>query len=412
MRFKSCCFLWLVFIRSCISFLLPYHTTRIHASAIASTNNNNSGIFNENSGESHLVVIDSDSLLNTIEHRSALGIKAALAAWPKLQKEQVLQQPDQSWLTTKLSALSHVLTDENCGSPSTTCEFALATRLILEEQALDEGESNGKRGKYASKYHPRNDGSKDTDTTTKTSSSSPSSSSSSSSTRPLTVGEISANWNTSLRETLLMRYHCDYKDPMPILQRFIDKHYRNDDDDTTEFPIPSVYRELEHSVSNRQLIVTVAKSDLSMVEKSLNNVNIKYHVAPSASQAVDYYCNEYDASSLILLPSQDSKMMTVQTLLKSYKNKDLLETTTVFVVDSSWKRLESLVELFGDSIPRQNNIGNCIFKGIKLSLNFPEWTAQQCPTNLAKATMNPWTDVLSWDTVAEFLSTQQEDAFQ
>jgi hypothetical protein len=62
---------------------------------------------------------------------------------------------DTDWLKNKMRALSHLF----CTSPgddddsrqllqtSITCEYALAARLLLEEQELDGGQSNGKSGK-------------------------------------------------------------------------------------------------------------------------------------------------------------------------------------------------------------------------------------------------------------------------
>jgi len=114
-----CCFcLWFAFVCEC--FVLDHRnvagarrtistttatTTTATTAAISGTSSNiNSN--DKQAGQSFLVVLDSDSILDTIDHRSTLGIKTALCAWPKLKEEQVLQESDQSWLLTKLSALS------------------------------------------------------------------------------------------------------------------------------------------------------------------------------------------------------------------------------------------------------------------------------------------------------------------
>jgi len=63
----------------------------------------------------------------------------------------------------------------------------------LEEQLVDRDDSTGRRGKYRSRYHPResisdelNDGNRK-------------------GTRPLTTGELTANWK-DMEEVLLTKY--------------------------------------------------------------------------------------------------------------------------------------------------------------------------------------------------------------
>ena len=87
-------------------------------------------------------------IADTVEWRIRQGLQVATSVWSEV--DEALDVNDQSWLENKLAALSHVLSqqDENI---SVTCEYALASRLLLEEQELDEGRSNGKGGKYASK---------------------------------------------------------------------------------------------------------------------------------------------------------------------------------------------------------------------------------------------------------------------
>jgi hypothetical protein len=103
----------------------------------------------------------------------------------------------------------------------------------VEEQELDEGRSNGSKGKYASRFHPSAPGdtalASTTTNTTSTASSRRSRSNSAAAIqrrrkdsvsdnfngihrgqrkqRPLTVGEIAANWQETLREAVLTRYH-------------------------------------------------------------------------------------------------------------------------------------------------------------------------------------------------------------
>ena len=111
------------------------------------------------------------------------------------------------WLIHKLSSLSSITQYGNDQDLMLGCDSVLLARLLIEEQLLDEGRSNGRGGKYGGKFHP----------------SSSSSSSSGNSNRkigiddggrsnrsvvgrcPLTVGELYANWS-ELREVTRIRY--------------------------------------------------------------------------------------------------------------------------------------------------------------------------------------------------------------
>ena len=335
-----------------------------------------------------LVVLSADTILDTVEHRSQLGLEAALCAWPslKVDKEALLQDP--TWLLNKLKALSHVL-DAPSPSFSTTCEFALAARLLLEEQALDEGESNNKRGKYASKFHPQ--GIEDYPSSAEPSSSS---------TRPLTVGEIAANWEDFFRETLQVRYRANYKDPMPVLQSIIDDRIL----DLGEFPM--FYPQVQHTLNStryRNVVMTVPPSDIQLVRQSLKDADVSFIETSSASEAIASLSLETDDPTVVVLESEESSL---QDILNSSVGE------TVVVIDGSYKRLEAMAPLFGDSIPRQGNIGNTPFQK-KLSLNLGKWACGN-PTTVAKATMNPWTDVMTMEALQEtfLLRQQNEQAFQ
>lgn len=347
-----------------------------------------------------VVVMDTDSAIDSIEQRASLGIMAALEAWPYLKdrNEDLLKDP--TWLRNKLLALAHVLTD--------TWEFAIAARLLLEEQELDQGESNNKRGKYASKYHPQGMDSNATVANVK----------SSSSRRPLTVGELSANWETSLLETLQLKYHCNYSDPMPFLQKLIEERL----DEIQGLSMPTLHRELSHIASsprfqNSRLIVTATPSDQKMVEGALKRDKINYVVASSPSQALEDLISSPDHKEVSF---RDDQLGPTIIVLKNEKTApeiilDLLQQTEheiLVVVESSWKRLESKTNLFGDSIPRIDNIGNSIVQNARLSLNLAGWTKLN-PTQTAQATMSPWTDIIGWEKMEKLLlPSQLDDAFQ
>lgn len=127
------------------------------------------------------------------------------------------------WLLQKLSALSSITQQGNDPDAMLGCDEVLMVRLLLEEQLLDGGRSNGRGGKYGGKFHP--------------STTSPSSLSSSADgqgksfvgSRPLTVGELYANWS-ELRDVTRMKYPVIDKDsngkakqldPLPYIRQYL-----------------------------------------------------------------------------------------------------------------------------------------------------------------------------------------------
>lgn len=164
------------------------------------------------SSSSDVFVLSYDGVVaDTNQWRSNLAINAALRTWPDLSNHSALGdngKEDRAWLVNKISALLSVTLDGEDGMIG--CDAVLLARLLLEEQLLDEGRSNGCRGKYGSKFHP----------TTNVENGTTSQSGSKQGSRPLTVGEISANWNdgASLKDTLRIKYNVDRKDPIPIIK--------------------------------------------------------------------------------------------------------------------------------------------------------------------------------------------------
>ena len=116
-----------------------------------------------------LVVLDWECVLDALPYYVELGIYAARQVWPHLNALCNWDLDDDAWLHNKLYAISHVVphpelyhqqsngngggtTDTNLDDYHHThhqyhvgCEFAFATRLLLEEQAKDGNESTGKQ---------------------------------------------------------------------------------------------------------------------------------------------------------------------------------------------------------------------------------------------------------------------------
>jgi hypothetical protein len=359
---------------------------------------------------------------NTVPWRIESGIHAAMKVWPDLPLLEDLRNHNDAWLRNKLSALSHVLLASSSGSSSSigsdtttppllaslSCEYALAARLLLEEQRLDGGESNGKSGKYASRFHPQQkqkqqqqeEKEEEVDSqqqsqrrrqTTKPQQRSNDNNNRSS--RPLTVGEVAANWAEGgmIRDMVRLRYHCDYKDPLPILQQAIDSSLEYDMVEvrpTIESSVADALR-LLLSIEENSVVVTIHHaSELSMAAATLQEAKVKFQIFKTAEDALRH--STLESSTISLFCTNGSKTA----------NRDLVakapHESTIYIVESSWHALQQDIALYGDYIPRQGNVGKCgVVPNRRLSLNLAGWAKTIDPTQQAAATMNPWTRVLS-----------------
>ena len=155
-------------------------------------------------------------IANTASIRASIAIDAALATWPFLQDYDIIS--DRTWLMNKLQALLYVTQKSNEGILG--CEAVILARLLIEEQQLDGGQSVGKTGKYASKFHP---------SVIEASSDRTSSQRAQNGSRPLTVGEIAANWvdGASLAETLFVKYNLEGKSPLPVIRENLYRLYES-----------------------------------------------------------------------------------------------------------------------------------------------------------------------------------------
>ena len=313
-------------------------------------------------------------IADTVDWRIHDALKLAAETWP--EADDCLDRDDQAWLENKLAALAHVFaaTSEDL---SVVCDYALAARLLLEEQELDGGRSNGKTGKYASKYHPQ----QKTETSRGRGS------------RPLTVGEVSANWRQGgmLRDALQVRYHCDYKDPMPVLQTNVERMRAKNN----SF-VPRLADECIPEVLNactQKLILTVDHpSDLPIAASTLEAMNLKFRTVENVGEVI-----ELENETALLVKRSETLAQLLQTAP---------EKSTTFVIDSSWTSLEQSIPLFGDHIPRLGSIGKSCVPHKNLSLQLASWARNTHPSQHAAATMNAWTGVVGFTDFTEMLSAR------
>jgi hypothetical protein len=314
---------------------------------------------------------------DTVPWRIRAGVDAALKTWPEIPVDDDFSWEDSSndWLQNKLSALSHVFSSTDEDVFSLTCEYALAARLSLEEQELDNGNSNGRRGKYSRRFHPQVEREEERGPTR--------------SSRPLTVGEVAANWEETIRDTVRMRYHCNYKDPLPILQNHVE-----DLIETELYQIPAIDPIVCEalSASGGKVFLTVShSSELEIAESSLEQAKMDYQLVESVQEGIE--CKSQVA---LILKSKDM-------VSKAITNSPV--DSTIYVMDSSWHALQKEVLLFGDYIPRQG-VGRCFQPDRRLSLCLAKWATNTDPSQHSAATMNPWTRLVNLSEFTELVSAR------
>lgn len=199
------------------SFSSNYASVGITTSTLQSTTTSSSDVF----------VLSYDGVVaDTTRWRSNLAIDVALDTWPELRDYDSLKsgggdEENRSWLLNKIEALLPVTLSGKDGIMG--CDAVLLARLLMEEQLLDQGRSVGCKGKYGSKFHPSSASDEDEDAYGKRDLKSRQGS------RPLTVGEISSNWNDGacLKDTVRIKYNVDRQDPIPVIQKGITKCLEN-----------------------------------------------------------------------------------------------------------------------------------------------------------------------------------------
>ena len=372
-----------------------------------------------------IVVMDWECVVDTTPLYIKLGINAAFNVWPDELRELIdvdayitdegnVDLDNLSWLINKLQAISKAIShvpSSSSSSPSfvsrhhPACEYALATRLILEEQSLDQNQSTGLNGKYAKKFHPRQELKSSTDNNSNRSNGSSSLSSdsrlnstigstssysttqqksTSRGTRPLTVGELVANWRDSIRETLTLKYNVDKKDPIPVLDRTIDELLHREDQ------YPELFPNLKWGLTHSDRTVIIAcrhRYDVDILRPCLEESNIPFQIMDQDSLATYDFdvgdgveksgndSRQLDDSAtstdlvvqltttsnpvLVVTPGQSSSSTSF--ILPDVLRHPMTDGMVVVYVDAVWYRLvEDAVPLFGDHIPRHgSNVAVC-----------------------------------------------------
>ena len=197
----------------------------------------------------------------------------------------------------------------------------MAEALSLEEQELDNENSDGKRGKYSRRFHPQAKQEEERGPTQ--------------SSRPLTVGGVAANCGKRQFATVRMRYHCNYKDPLLILQNHIDDLIET----VLLYQVPTlnpiVCEALSACVSKVLLTVGHSSSEIVIAESSLQRATVlDYQLVESVQEEI-----ECKSQVILILKSKD-------TVSKAITNSPVDSTSNLriglFVACSPAKRSASL----------------------------------------------------------------------
>eukprot|EP00977_Amphora_coffeiformis_P005448 scaffold1162_cov170-Amphora_coffeaeformis.AAC.6 len=347
----------------------------LRASSGSSSNNDSTGV-----AKDLFLVSWEGCLADTVQWRTEEGIAVCQKVWPDLEV-LLADDDDCQWLYNKVRALHHVLVLDPQYSP--TVEYALLIRMLLEEQELDQGRSNGSRGKYGSKYHPRAgdafSAADDEPSFNKRKQ------------RPLTVGEIASNWQDSLREAVLIRYyHEEGQNPLDLLQLAVN----------------------QREVAPRALAWKYSK-DIDVLRDHCDSIIV---TVPHSSDLVTVRASLDDVKHAVYESIEDAMAVPRNTLAVVCRSKQLVRETletlpadsSVSVLESSWSILQKNILVFGDCVPRQTDRPQpCSVDGRNLQLSL--WRSVH-PDDQAAALMNAWAycrEETEWPTALQPVSTRR-----
>ncbi len=359
------------------------------------------------------------TLASMSEYKSRTAIQAALEVWPSLLTvvEELGMKPfdisanndDYSWLIRKLGALSSITQQGDSPDEMLGCDEVLLTRMLLEEQLLDDGRSGGRGGKYGGKFHPE----KRTST-----SSGPQPNVGS---RPLTVGEIFANWQ-ELRYVTHNKYpflkqnqdgKVSMSDPLPEIRRVLRELYSQEGTETTKW-YPFASDILGNKNSNNVLLIG-NEASLDLVLSSLEQLlgdSMQVTVADStrAWKEIKQQQVEDQHSLLIVVPDTDTEEPQsdlIQHIIKCAASEEDNVNRNIYVAHGSLDVLKKCKDFLGEDPPiLSNGLRKCFVGSSKTSatLFLPSWAESVHPTQLNDAEMDPWLNIASEELLEELTS--------
>jgi len=366
-----------------------------------------------------IFVLSFDGVIaSTARYRAELALEVALNIWPHLQGLLLMSGDNASsateqWLINKMTACAYVTRGKH-NDGLLGCDEVLLARLLLEEQALDAKKSMGKKGKYASKFHPsssiRNHASEESEDSSTEGTTNRGS-------RPLTVGEICENWNTGgcLRETLRTRYNISGKDPLPIIREEIQTCLAKKTADKAISIHPCVKEALFDCRAQNVYIllshIAYAKSALEILSDLHLQLTLidddtspSFDISTSAPKNGSFHPNT--GLTILANSGQATQVDLIESLMKQAP-----DGSNFFVVHSSAAVLHDAKNLLNGESPytmkaaRKTRIGN----RISMALFLPTWADCTDPKQYVNAEMDPWLTLIDETNFLELLSAKVLD---
>jgi len=395
-----------------------------------------------------------------------MAVRAALKVWPNLRSNMVAlgidptifdseeriaansmdhDDADESsyeWLLQKLSALASITQQGNSADAMLGCDAVLLVRVLLEEQMLDGGRSNGRGGKYGGKFHPSssnalladdNDGGERSKVGS----------------RPLTVGELYANWH-ELRDVTRTRYpfveegsdgKMKRKDPLPEIRECLKEQFR---DGQSEVIVPS-WQSLAHdvlfdyqgeSIGLRQNAVLLLGHDAQIPLALRSLYSLGYHLDVDSDLEVPDYGNTArsgDEKSMkvavstadgvarrrptngLLLAAPDAEREETHSAMIRRIIAELDDATqkdirrNIFVIHSSLEVLKECKSFLTEDAPMlSHGLRTCYPPHTKSSVTLclPKWADNIHPTQRNDGEMDPWLNLISEEQLLELISAR------
>lgn len=361
------------------------------------------------------------TLASMSEFKSKIAIRAALKIWPSLLSvvEELGMKPfdnsdgisdDYSWLIQKLGALSSITQQGDSPDVMLGVDEVLLTRLLLEEQLLDDGRSSGRGGKYGGKFHPGKSTSSSVGEKSKVGS------------RPLTVGEIYANW-AELRYVTHNKYpfikqskggKVTMSDPLPEIRRVLCALYSQADHETANW-YPFASDILGNKNSNNVLLLG-NEASLDLVLSSLQQLlgdTMQLSVTDStrAWKKIKQQQVEDEHSLLIVVPDTDTEEPQsdlIHRIITSAASEQDSVNRNIYVAHGSLDVLKKCKDFLGEDPPiLSNGLRKCIVASdtkTSATLFLPSWAKNVHPTQLNDAEMDPWLNIASEELLEELTS--------
>ena len=270
-------------------------------------------------------------------------------------------------------------------------------------------------GKYGSRFHPSEDCEafpKVTETRSRRQ-------------RPLTVGEISSNWQETLREACWIRYYQEEKEnPLQMLHTALVEdvlpakstiHQNEVEEKNPESSLsisPDLMSILQHSASEptRNIIVSVYhQSDMDAAANSLKAACLDPVVCETVAEAIQVARGSSGVNHGGTSQSAQVAILCIQRNIVKNILEEMPTPTTLHILEGYYSKLQELVPLYGDHIPRHQGVGKCVVPEQSLQLALCEWSPSCHPNDIAAATMNAWTCTWDKDTFLQSVAPMEDD---